>query len=334
MLDVEDRKSTRMRNRGTTSFMYKLSSSLLLSLCSSPYAYGWFGYGVRGIRRMTTTATAGGTTKEEAARKLAYLEIKSPSPSKTIAFFESLGLDKLSDSTVAYSEGATVGVVPTSSPEGQNRDTLYSLTLHVTDVATTVASVESFGNADVLRAVENVTYVASLYPDEDIDMPQPWCLRAVLRDKSSGFQVELMQYEGLLNDALRCITLQVHDLDAALDFYSSKTGMRIRRKQSLVPTEPALSAFLSYESDQTSLELRYKYGSKELQPLTGRAPSIIVISTPSISDAIAGLGGEQSACLIEGLCSDETPTIKASPDLNFALLDELEFAMLRVGISQ
>ena len=285
--------------------------------------------------------------------RLLHADLKSPEVEKTKAFLGCIGLtpqrtDDAGASFVAFDGEMSqfeLRVVGCASKEGSERDVVAGVSVAVDDIADVVARAEEKG-AEVSRSVDNVTYVASVVPDEEIDLPQPWQLRAVLRDSASGFEVELIQHaptsprpSGVINH----VTLRVPDIDEAAAFYSTAMGMTLHRKRSLVPTEPALSAFLSYEQaefDHTLLELRYTYGkSKQHVPLVSRGPSTIAISAPSIEDAVAHLkdvGEEQvedtkpsiTAGPVEGVANDAA-LLSVTPGLNVVLLDELEAIMKR-----
>ena len=149
-------------------------------------------------------------------------------------------------------------------------DLLAGASITVPSVQVAVAAALEMG-ATVLRPISNVTRVASLIPDEEIEVLQPWVMRAVVQDAHSGLPLEVVEHQPAQQQertdagapALAHITLRVPDLNAASAFFTERLGMTLHRKRSLVPTEPALSCWFSYaegEMSGTTVELRYLYG--------------------------------------------------------------------------
>ena len=328
---------------------------LPLSLLAAGFAPGDTGFSPRllpppGIAQRSAVVAAA----LDGARLL-HAEVKSSSIPDTVSFLSDIGMEvQRTDATgapfVAFDGEVSqfeLRVVGCASQEGAARDVVSGVSVAVDDIAAAVARAQQSGG-EVLRDVHNVTYVASMVPNEEIDQPQPWQLRGVLRDPASGFEVELIQHAsssprpaGVVNH----VSLRVQDVDEATSFYTSTMGMTLHRKRSLVPTEPALSAFLSYEKaefDHTLLELRYTYGnSKPLVPLPSRGPSTIAVSAPVIEDAVADLTGAKDGqdgdapSVVEGPIegvADDAALVSAAPGMQFVFVDELEVVMKRTGI--
>ena len=74
--------------------------------------------------------------------------------------------------------------------------------------------------------------------------------------------------------------LRVRDLDAALDFYTNKLGMRLLRKTDFPSGEFTL-AFVGYgpEEDQTVIELTHNWGEHDYD--IGTAYGHIAIAVPA-----------------------------------------------------
>lgn len=146
----------------------------------------------------------------------------------------------------------------------------------------------------------NITYVASLVPDEPLDAPQPWQLRAAVRDAMSGLELELVQHQPGKTPAaqaqLQLVTLRVPDLDSAVGFFHGKLGMTLHRKYSLVPSEPAMSAWMGFgggaaegeemREARTLVDLRYNYG-KDFGRNRAKSPGRTATLTVSVSDVEA-----------------------------------------------
>jgi lactoylglutathione lyase len=78
--------------------------------------------------------------------------------------------------------------------------------------------------------------------------------------------------------------LRVKDLDAALDFYTNKLGMRLRRKTDF-PTGEFTLAFVGYVADvtHTVIELTHNWGEHEYD--IGTAYGHIAIAVPDVYKA-------------------------------------------------
>lgn len=182
-------------------------------------------------------------------------------------------------------------------------DLLAGASVTVPSVQAAVAAALEIG-ATVLRPISNVTRVASLIPDEEIEVPQAWVMRAVVQDAHSGLPLEVVEHQPAEQQertdagapALAHVTLRVPDLNAASAFFTERLGMTLHRKRSLVPTEPALSCWLSYadgEMSGTTVELRYLYGLTSGRG--GRARKIakhdaqLVVGAVDVAAAVAEL---------------------------------------------
>jgi catechol 2,3-dioxygenase-like lactoylglutathione lyase family enzyme len=232
---------------------------------------------------------------------------------------------------VGFSSGPddfALKVISCSLNDASDDDALVGISVTVQDALSALALAVASG-AEVVRPLSNHTYVASLIPDEDLDDRQPWFWRAVVRDPSSGLELELREHQPNSGRAVHVIdhvTLRISDLDDAVSFYTEKLGMKLHRKMSLVPVEPALSAFLSYaegERESTLLELRYMYGraygrskAKPSQRMT-----VLTVSTPSIEEASVALSCPVPSQV--GSYSFDAP--QPASGLRIELVDELEF---------
>jgi catechol 2,3-dioxygenase-like lactoylglutathione lyase family enzyme/predicted enzyme related to lactoylglutathione lyase len=144
---------------------------------------------------------------------------------------------------------------------------LVGLSVAVLNVDEAVRTAALLGGK-VMRNATNVTYVASLIPDEALDLAQPWLLRAVVLCPYTGLDIEFVQHpprSTFPTRFIRHVSFRVSDLDTTASLYSSSMfGMQLHRKRSLVPTEPAISLFMNYaltEHEDTLLEFRYTYGN-------------------------------------------------------------------------
>jgi catechol 2,3-dioxygenase-like lactoylglutathione lyase family enzyme len=212
--------------------------------------------------------------------QLLHVGVPTTDVDAAAAFFCAVGgmkvvrKDALGNSFVGFgseADGEHFALKLTPSTEAlTTADLLAGASVCVASVDAAVAAAVRLGAA-VLRPVDNVTYVASLVPDEDCDLPQPWLLRAVVQDAYSGLPLELVEHAPAHElaraaagaPALAHVTLRVPDLNAASDFFTQRLGMALHRKRSLVPTEPALSCWVSYATSElsgTNVELRYSYG--------------------------------------------------------------------------
>lgn len=170
---------------------------------------------------------------------------------------------------------------------------ISGVSLFVPDVQTVVDAVSSqFGTEFV--ELGNYTYGPSLIPDEDKDL-QNVVTRAVVADPSSGYTVEVFQTEDAGEGeggakqpmaSIQKVNLRVSDLESAVEFYTGPMGMTLHRKRSLVPQEPAMTAFLSYgdeEKGSTVLEIKYAYGKKKID--LGQYGSQVTISSTDLDEA-------------------------------------------------
>ena len=230
-------------------------------------------------------------------------------------------------------------LVPPTEDESVD-DVLHGFCIYVTNIEDVVARAEELG-ATVLHEQENVTYVASLVPDETLEDPQPWQLRAVVHDPWSGLALELVQPSDPSSPVLPSrpvgsmghVTLKVLDLDSATAYFTGPLGMTLHRKRSLVPTEPALSSWVSYapsEADGTHIELRYVYGrtagrSRARTPL--RTASL-ALSVPDLPRALADLGATGTD---EDATEAAVPASEPHEGLELRLLDQLAFLTASLG---
>jgi catechol 2,3-dioxygenase-like lactoylglutathione lyase family enzyme len=207
-------------------------------------------------------------------------------------------------------------------------------------VPSLAAAVEAalVAGCDVLRPPANTTHSSSLVPDEDPYLVQPWFLRAVVKDPSSGLDVEFIQHPQSASASpehptahggfkLRHVTVSVSDVQAAMDYASTALGMTLHRYRSLVPTEPAMSAYLNYangEHDATLLELRYSYGRIARRPKaqSPATPAVLGIMVPGVAGALAELNVGTGGVLGP---ADGVALGPPMEGLRLALIDELSF---------
>ncbi len=111
---------------------------------------------------------------------------------------------------------------------------LFGLSVAVPCVSE-AARVATLLGGEVIRNMSNVTLIASLVPDEALDLPQPWFLRAVLRCPHTGLDVEFVQHppDSALGAKrfIRHISFRVSDLDDSASFYTASMGMHLHRKR-------------------------------------------------------------------------------------------------------
>jgi catechol 2,3-dioxygenase-like lactoylglutathione lyase family enzyme len=218
------------------------------------------------------------------------------------------------------------------SPVGENSstdDALEGISVSVANITVAMAAASAV-NAEVIREINNVTFIASMHPDEDISSVQQWALRAVLRDPHSGLDIELLEHapESIHRslNTVNSVILRVLDLDAAINFYSKTLGMNYHRKRSLVPIEPATSAWLSYspsELEGTHLELRYVYGRSfgRLKAKPPKRNTLLTFSAPDVPVVITELtskDAEGQHCMVPAVLP---PNLAASlTDASAAIL--------------
>lgn len=240
-----------------------------------------------------------------------------------------------------------------ASGDGAGNEVLEGISVNVPDISAAVAAAVARGAA-VVRPQDNVTWGASMVPDEDPyeDGGWPWVLRAVVQEPQSGLSVEFTEIRGKDGDdgegdkaavpslehcapRVAHVTLRVVDLDTAERFFTRDLGMTLHRKRSLVPTEPAMSAFLGYcgaELEGTLVELRYGYG-RAFGRFKSKAPSqtaVLAVSVPDVAAAVDALargvqsGGQEGGDGDEG--GDDAADLAGWSEALFEAQEDLEVA--------
>ena len=197
----------------------------------------------------------------------------------------------------AGDQSLNLKLVAAHEPRGPD-GVFTGLSVGVPNIALSIEAALAAG-ADVVRPLANTSHTPSLVPDEDPEMMQPWFMRAVVREPNSGLDVELVEHppsspEHRPGFVLRHVTLAVQNLTAAKALAAGALGMTVHRYRSLVPTEPAMSAFVSYSPGEhagTLLELRYSYGP---QPRL-RAPAAVGVAVPDTRAARAAIAAVAGA---------------------------------------
>jgi len=191
-------------------------------------------------------------------------------------------------------------------------------------------------HAEIVYPISNVTYVASMFPDEDIAISQPWLIRAVVKDPFSGLEIEITESssQSIKHSSLNRIdkvSFRVSDLDEAIQFHTSVLGMKLHRKRSLVPVEAAMSAFLNFatdERDNTLLELRYLYGKSYGQTkVKDQVTSALIISTSDIESTWSDVGMKASIPRKDV----NIPLRLYHQGISIEFIDELELLKLSLG---
>jgi len=182
-------------------------------------------------------------------------------------------------------------------------EVFLGISVAVPDLEAAMAKAQTAG-AGVLRPFCNTSVAASMVPDEEAineEHLRPWYLRGVVQDPYSGLSLELTQTVGDLGGRLAHVSLRVPDLVDAEKFFTKDLGMTLHRKKSLVPAEPALSAFVSYgatEQEGTLVELRYSYGRAygRYKSKSPKQTATLALSVPDVAAAVEELsvGGASS----------------------------------------
>merc|ERR1711865_1102671 len=100
-------------------------------------------------------------------------------------------------------------------------------------------------------------------------------------------------------------------------------GMKLHRKRSLLPIEPAIATFVSFAEEETVstlLELRYQFGTQKVK--FGEHGCQLVVSSADIGSSIKSVvceRGEQPGV------GDDVATVEDPDGYNIMLVDELEF---------
>ena len=300
----------------------------------------WFG------PRKPHVALAAAMEGGSGSRQLLHIAVPTTNVEKNAAFLshacgmsvqrtDSIGSTFVGFGPEADGEHFALKLVP-ATEDASPDDVLSGFSVAVADIQAAMTAAKKAGG-EVVRPVDNVTFPASLVPDEDVDAQKPWQLRAVVRDPYSNLEVEFVEHSkplkaGHQTDAsLTHVTLNVMDLQDSLSYFTEGLGMTLHRQRALLPVEPAMSAWLSYAPEEhggTLLELRYTYGRTfgRNKARTPKRTAVVSISVPDVDEVaveLTGIPRSESIGAEEGVAL--FPAKSPSKGLEVMVIDELHF---------
>ena len=196
--------------------------------------------------------------------------------SRSVAFYEgALGMkvlhrdDKAGGSALlGFRETSMSGIELQQAAEGTplvKGDAFVGLGVTAVDALAHIRRSEQFGGKIVVP-FETYGYGASIFPDEDEMVINPVLYGCV--EDPDGHTIEIA--EGVRNEPLRKVIINVLDLDETVAFYTDKVGMTLHRRRSNINSKPkhaSICSFVSFaktEDEGTMLELVYNYATERL----------------------------------------------------------------------
>uniref|UniRef100_A0A6V1WWG1 VOC domain-containing protein n=1 Tax=Heterosigma akashiwo TaxID=2829 RepID=A0A6V1WWG1_HETAK len=220
---------------------------------------------------------------------------------KSLSFFtEALGMKDNGDGSVGFADEISLQFQKAADIiQGEDFDCVG---INVPNLNAAVEKVSSCGGSLVNGPTE-VTFGASFFPDEDVDVEIKKTVARVT--DPNGVPIELIEEE---KPSIAKARFFVSNIEKNQDFYEA-LGMKLLRKRSLLPEIAAIRGFVGYGSeDEFLIELHYNYGVDKIEPGT-RLDSVGIYTL----DVAKGVDSLKSAGVEPDSVSDKQVML-VSPD--------------------
>eukprot|EP00968_Pinguiococcus_pyrenoidosus_P020971 scaffold2626_cov279-Pinguiococcus_pyrenoidosus.AAC.4 len=217
--------------------------------------------------------------------RVAGVRIGSPDPERLLSFYGKLGM-QASGQAVSFGPADGFACVSVAKGGEAQGDGLRAVVLCFPEIQAVAEAAEGAGG-QVLAKTEEKKIGPSMIPDEDVEFSMNVTVGLVT--DPDGNAVRLVQQNR--KDGLFGVSLRVHNLEKAVEFYEGVLGMKTIRKRSNLPDEASISAFLAYgdadegEEGAFVVELKYEYSEPEVN--AGDVLQGIIITTTDVDGAVA-----------------------------------------------